>query len=604
MDSAPLIWILRIWTSPPASFGAMMRWALTSIVCAACCALAHTSCPAPVAKDGNQVVYEGFYRDQVETFLGIRYAEDTGGPNRFKPPIPYQPSPGTNIKATETGPACPQPTGAQLLPLYLGNITTISEDCLRLNVIRPNGTHPGSNLPVLVFIHGGSFIAASKDDPVAHPGGLILESVANGHPVMHVALNYRLGVFGFAQSASLQQEGSENAGVRDQRLALEWVQHNIAGFGGNPNNVTIHGQSSGGLAMGIQTVAYGASKPAPFQQFIAQSQALEGGITGNFTRKAMNKVANATGCNTTDIDSAATVSCFRALSMEELLQAQTDTHGSGPAENVGDEWLPVVDGDFLPAAPSELIGTGRVYNVSAIAGWCNNDAVPFVSLSSQTPNGTYEWFKEYLPDFTLSNLNKLLDLYPSSEFPPSRSANGSVEVSTETLRAARILRDIVFVCQAVFLGEALQKSGNSFYLYDQNQTFVTDILASEGSPGEGPVHTSEFAYMFGNLSHYNVYDFPFYPNATDYALRDRESRSWSSFVATGNPSLENKTTLKGWKQADLTDENLGVYIIGSQNEGYSGLNGSSAARRGVEAQKLKKRCEFLNQPDVIKQQGY
>lgn len=138
----------------------------------------------PIATDCNNVTYNGFYRDEVETFLGIRYAHDTSGANRFKPPKPFSPTAGAVVKATKAGPACPEQTGAQDLPLYLGNITEISEDCLRLNVIRPNGTHSGSNLPVLVYIHGGSFISASKDDPVSQPGGLILESVANGHPVM------------------------------------------------------------------------------------------------------------------------------------------------------------------------------------------------------------------------------------------------------------------------------------------------------------------------------------------------------------------------------------------------------------------------------------
>lgn len=106
------------------------------------------------------------------------------------------------------------------------------------------------------------------------------------------------------------------------------------------------------------------------------------------------------------------------------------------------------------------------------------------------------------------------------------------------------------------------------------------------------------------MSHYNIYDYPYYPNATDFALRDRESRSWSSFVAAGKPSLAHTNTLKGWKEADLADENLGIYIIGSEHEGYSGPNGSAATQKAMELQKLKKRCEFLNQPEVIKQQGY
>lgn len=203
----------------------------------------HTTCPSA---EVNGVTYTGLYKDQVEFFWGIQFGQDTGGQNRFKPPKPYIPETGCTIQATEPGPACPQKLGTNTLPLYLGNITEVSEDCLRLNVARPNGTTASSNLPVMVYIHGGSFISASKDEPASQPGGLILQSVEIGHPIIHVALNYRLGVFGFAQSDALKKEGSENAGLRDQRLALEWVHENIASFGGDPEKITIHGQSSGG----------------------------------------------------------------------------------------------------------------------------------------------------------------------------------------------------------------------------------------------------------------------------------------------------------------------------------------------------------------------
>jgi len=203
--------------------------------------------PDPQAcDDATQVTFTGLYKDKVEAFLGIPYAKDTGNQNRFKPPRPYLLSSGSNVSAASPGPACPQKLGAQLLHLYLGNITEISEDCLRLNVNRPNGTQAGAKLPVMVYIHGGSFYSSSKDDPTAQPGGLILESIENGHPVMHVAINYRLGVFGFAMSEALGREGSLNAGLLDQRLALDWVKANIATFGGDPDNITIHGQSSGG----------------------------------------------------------------------------------------------------------------------------------------------------------------------------------------------------------------------------------------------------------------------------------------------------------------------------------------------------------------------
>lgn len=148
----------------------------------------------PLAEDYNcKVTYHGVYRDQIEYFLSIPFAQSTGGANRFAPPKPVVSSPGSSIYAQSPGPACPQSLGQGAAPLYLSNITEISEDCLHLNVARPNGTKAGDNLPVLVYIHGGSFNLGSKDEIVSQPGGMILESVANGLPIIHVAMNYRLG---------------------------------------------------------------------------------------------------------------------------------------------------------------------------------------------------------------------------------------------------------------------------------------------------------------------------------------------------------------------------------------------------------------------------
>lgn len=107
----------------------------------------------PIVTAGT-VSYEGLHKDQVESWLGIRYGQDTSYENRFKPPRAYVPEPGTIVKATHPGPACPQATGKPGLPLSFGNITSVSEDCLRLNVARPNGTEACDKLPVMVYIHG------------------------------------------------------------------------------------------------------------------------------------------------------------------------------------------------------------------------------------------------------------------------------------------------------------------------------------------------------------------------------------------------------------------------------------------------------------------
>lgn len=148
----------------------------------------------PVATDTSRdVTYHGLSRNGIDVFLNIPYGLDTSGEHRFKPARPAVPARGTTVQATSYGPACPQPLGSSSPPLALGNITNVSENCLNLNIARPAGTTAQDRLPVMVFIHGGSFWAGSNGEPTTRPDGLIIESVANGIPVMHVAMNYRLG---------------------------------------------------------------------------------------------------------------------------------------------------------------------------------------------------------------------------------------------------------------------------------------------------------------------------------------------------------------------------------------------------------------------------
>lgn len=144
------------------------------------------------------VTYNGLDRNGIEVFLNIPYGEDTGGPNRFRPPKRHVPPRGSTVDATAYGPSCPQQFGQWVPPISLGNITDVSEDCLNLNVARPKGTRARDRLPVLVYIHGGSFWAGNNHDPTILPDGMIIESIKNGLPVLHVAMNYRLGCKGFS----------------------------------------------------------------------------------------------------------------------------------------------------------------------------------------------------------------------------------------------------------------------------------------------------------------------------------------------------------------------------------------------------------------------
>lgn len=406
--------------------------------------------------------------------------------------------------------------------------------------------------------------------------------------------------------------------MKDQRLALEWVQDNIAQFGGDPNKVTIFGQSSGGmhirnlqnnqketlttsgLSIGMHIMAYGGSKPAPFQQAIAESQALEPGITGNFTTNAMQALVDHVGCNKTDLGSAETIQCLRSFDTDRVLNASLATYQSDTAHNIGDIWLPSVDGDFLPAAPSQLIREHRFSNVTTMMGWCDDDVTFFTDANITTAQDTYDFLRAYAPDVSPDNISKLMALYPASDFP----ANAAANASSEFYRSARIFRDIVMTCQPLGYAEQIAAAGNTVYLYDWNQTILDPFLSQVAHrPGMGSIHTSEFAYIFGNLSHYDTGDYDFAPSPSDYSLRDRGSRSWSTYASTGRPSLEGHDTLHGFTPAFAQNGQVNIFVVGGPSEGLSPIDGPEAAS-ALERQKLRPRCAFINSPQMIEQLKY
>jgi carboxylesterase type B len=433
-------------------------------------------------------------------------------------------------------------------------------------------------------------------EPTFKPDGLVRQSVEGEHPVIHVAMNYRLGFFGFTQSDSLKAEGSENAGLRDQRLAIEWVRDNIEIFGGDPENITIFGQSSGGLAIGMHILAYGGTKPLPFQRGIAESQSLEPGITGNFSRDALSALVDYVGCNATDLEAADTISCLRGMNTEMLLNASISTYASDIGHNVGDIWLPAVDGDFLPAPPSQLIDEGRFGKASFMTGWTQDDLNFYTNVSIATSDDTYDFVRQYLPAMPEDSLDDLLGLYPVAEFAPPSGTN----LTAEFYRSARIFRDILMVCPSLYLGAAMHKTYDApVYHYDFNQTILDPILEHTINVSHlGVVHTSEFAYVFGNVEAYNNSGNPINLTASDYGLQERASRSWSAFASTGNPSRSGEVTVQGWLDAYSTPNQTHVEVVGGPWEGWWPLSGAESPDV-VSKQKLVERCAFFNSPEII-----
>ncbi|EKG17208.1 Carboxylesterase type B [Macrophomina phaseolina MS6] len=479
------------------------------IAVAAAAAIATASPPTAVDTKHN-ITYHGLTENAVDKFLNIPYAQDTSGARRFAPPLPYVFPPNvTHYDASAAGPVCPQPAAPDFA--YMSEAAEQSEDCLRLKIARPAGTEAGSGLPVMVYIYGGGLFTGHINERTNEPDALVAESVANRLPVVYVAMNYRLNIFGFALSEALGNN-SLNVGLKDQRLALEWVQENIEYFGGDPKRVTIFGQSSGGLSVGLQVLAYGGTRPVPFQAAIMQSTALEPTSASNLTLSAFNSVAALTNCTSPsnpDPQSATTLSCLRALPFTDLLAATIADHDSKSTTTDGDIWLPTTDHDFLPAASSTLTLTGAFPRIPLLIGWTEDDATLFTPRTITTPTDTAAFLSARWPALSTTTISALLSLYPSSDFAPRAN------LSAEFYRAAQIFRDILLVCPSFLLGGAMAQkyTPNSInasatahndpppvYYYTQNQTVLTPYLAANGLPGLGVVHTSDLAYVFANFT--------------------------------------------------------------------------------------------------------
>lgn len=461
-------------------------------------------------------------------------------------------------------------------------------------------------------IYGGGLWNGNINERTTEPDGLIVQSVANGHPVVYVAMNYRLNVFGFALNDALNATDSLNVGLKDQRLALEWIQQNIHLWGGDPDRVTIFGQSSGALSVTLQVLAYGGTRPSPVHGALIESTALEPNMTSTLTSETFAEVAVQAGCaEDGDSQSARTIECLRNLTMEELWNATLTVYDVLSATTDGDIWLPGIDGSFIPAAPSDLVRAGNFTQMPIVVGWTRNDATLFTPGTIETDADSRDFVGSYYPYLGEDNFETLMDLYPVSDF----SANTTANLSAEFYRSAEMFRDILLTCPSFYFGHAMASkyynSSNSsipVYIYEQNQTILSEFLDSQGSPGLGVIHTSELAYVFGNFTPYEATWPPntITPGKSDYELLQQLSRSWSTFAALGQPSLASKDTLPGWEPAYAVGDGMmdaSVYVIGGPESGMSELEGDGA-NADVASEKLTERCGFLNREDVIQQLKY
>lgn len=371
----------------------------------------------------------------------------------------------------------------------------MSENCLSLRIARPPGTRPGAKSPVAVWLHGGGHALGSAYEVLYEPDGLVRQAAADGQPLIFVAINYRLGFFGFATSQALVKTKHTNAGLRDQRAALEWVRDNIESFGGDPRR----GQSIGASDISLQLAAFGGEHGVPFQRAIMMSGApgLNFNTKSDLVANNTAAVAQQVGCvQNGESCSQETLKCLREAHADMLANLSvTASRAARPPFGEG-FFYPTYDGDFLPDRPSQLVRSGRVNKgVPVIASWVTNDGAWYAPPTTSSDEEVLASFGLWLTGLTESTKAKLLQLYPTSDFEHMVRPEWA-GVSPQYYRAAQLNRDLWFTCPVLdFAWQYGKHNYRQLRLYEHNSTRFTPAYEVMGVPMWRVAHLSDIPYV-------------------------------------------------------------------------------------------------------------
>jgi para-nitrobenzyl esterase len=475
----------------------------TAATAAAAAASGSGSGPVVTTDDG---AVRGVTAGPVDEFLGIPYAAPPTGNLRWRPPQP--PAEWQGVRdATAFAPSCPQPASGFAPPGLM------SEDCLYLNVYTP-GLHSSNDngRPVLVWIHGGGLTqdAARNYDPA--------KLAADG--VVAVTINYRLGALGFlAHPALASRPGGTagNYGLMDQQAALRWVQDNIRRFGGDPDNVTIAGESAGGLSVLAHLVSAGSR--GLFAKAIIQSGAFALNQQPLAAAEATGEAfAAQAGCPG---QTAQTAACLRNLPVTALV---TPNFVGIPG---------VVDGKVLTEPIGTALASGRFAHVPVLNGTNHDEERLFVdALHLTVSGGTFVPipYEPVTPDNYQANIAAVLGVSAdraaaiAAEYPPSPYPLTDASLSA-------LVGDANFACSALQIDQETSQRVPT-YAYEFNDDNAPQIFVQPGVVAPVATHASELQYLFDLPNAH----FPTPLSADQQALAASMRAAWANFAATGSPA--------------------------------------------------------------------
>ncbi|MEU6097233.1 carboxylesterase family protein [Streptomyces sp. NPDC047079] len=293
----------------------------------------------------------GRYENGIAVFRGIPFAAPPFGPHRFRPPVPPEPWHGVR-DAGAFGPTPPKPPYSESFARYLSDPVVEGEDCLNLNVWTP-APDPGARLPVMVWVHGGALTRGSSAVPVYDGSSFARDGI------VLVSFNYRLGVEGYG----LFPDAPPNPGLRDQLAALEWVHEAVTAFGGDPDRVTVFGESAGAISIG-------ALLASPRARGLFQRAVLQSGPPESTQRDKVRRLVRRMA---TRLKVPATAAAFAAVDRALLAETQAEVGRRASPILGGPAFGIVVDGDLVPRDPLEALLDGAAGDVPLLLGWTSEE---------------------------------------------------------------------------------------------------------------------------------------------------------------------------------------------------------------------------------------
>ena len=444
---------------------------------------------------------EGNAQDGYQSFLGIPFAAPPVGRLRFRAPEPVDPWTGLR-PAHEFGPVAPQlPSPLESL---LGSAPIVSDEagCLTLNVWTPEAG--AAKRPVMVWIHGGAFVTGSGSTPW-YDGARF----AKEHDVVVVTVNYRLGVLGFSYLAELmgpEYQGSGSVGIQDQAAALRWVRDNIAVFGGDPGNVTIFGESAGGMSVGTLLALPEAA--GLFHKAVPQSGATSNSLEPDVATGYAAALLGAVGLERTE------AARLTEIPLEALMAAQGQL--AMQFAQRGMTFQPVVDGEVLDRRPLDAVAAGSAADIPLLVGTNLDEWNLFAAMDPRQASMDEAGLLKAATALFGEAAGDAVATYRSAR--PTASPGDLLSAMTT---------DSVFRIPAIRLSEAQQKAGGSVWMY------LFDWATPAMGGRFGSCHALEIPFVFDNLHQPGASLFVGDQPPAD--LAKTMNASWARFARTGSP---------------------------------------------------------------------